>query len=166
MTPLFTATYPSPLGTILLTSDGESLTGLRFVDDQSCEAINSINRETLHPVIAEAIHWLDDYFAGRQPHTVPRLHPHGTAFQRRVWQVLFTIPYGQTRTYGYLARLLDCRSARAVGQAISRNPIALIIPCHRVIAAHGCLGGYAYGSARKQQLLSLEASGIGVPHHE
>lgn len=173
MTPLYTATYPSPLGTIVLSSDGTSLTGLRFADEQSgdavslntpeapnainCEALNTINGEAIHPLLSETILWLDDYFAGRQPHTLPRLNPHGTAFQKRVWQALFTIGYGQTRTYGEIARLIGCRSAQAVGQALTRNPIAIIIPCHRVLAAHGSLGGYAYGLPRKQQLLQFDS---------
>ena len=164
MTPLYTATYPSPLGTILLTSDGECLTGLRFLDDPETAATDVPPAPV--PVIAQAIRWLDDYFAGHEPHTLPRLHPHGTAFQCRVWQSLFSIPYGQTCTYGDLAQLLHCRSARAVGQALTRNPIALLIPCHRVIAAHASLGGYAYGLPRKQQLLHLESSGLGVQHKD
>lgn len=151
---IFSTTYSSPLGTILLTSDGESLTGLRFVDDQSCGAINS---EALHPVTAEAVQWLDDYFTGKQPQNIPRLNPHGTPFQKKVWTALFTIPYAQTNTYGEIAKMVDCRSAQAVGQAISRNPIALIIPCHRVICADGSIGGYAYGIERKKQLLQMES---------
>ena len=83
------------------------------------------------------------------------MQPQGTPFQQRVWQELLTIPYGQTATYGDLARRLGCRSPQAVGQAASRNPVAIIIPCHRLVAAHG-LGGYAYGPDIKQRLLDLE----------
>ena len=87
---------------------------------------------------------------------MPRLNPQGTAFQKRVWQALFTIPYGETLSYGEIAQIVDCHSAQAVGQAVGANPIALIIPCHRVIAAHGKIGGYAYGPERKKRLLELE----------
>ena len=155
-----TATYSSPLGLIVLESDGEVLTGLRFVEaaevpKQATEAIPTNPVDTL-PIFEKVRKWLDDYFAGKRPCNVPRLNPPGTDFQRRVWQCLFTIFYGQTKTYGEIARMVGCKSARAVGQAISRNPIALIIPCHRVVGANGSLGGYAYGLARKKQLLELE----------
>ena len=87
---------------------------------------------------------------------MPRLNPQGTAFQKRVWTALLTIPYGETLSYGEIAQMVGCRSAQAVGQAVGRNPIALIIPCHRLIAANGQLGGYAYGTEIKKQLLELE----------
>ncbi len=84
------------------------------------------------------------------------VRPKGTAFQQRVWQALLTIPYGETVSYGELARLVGCRSAQAVGQAVGANPIALLIPCHRVIAAHGKIGGYEYGIEIKKRLLEVE----------
>ena len=84
------------------------------------------------------------------------VRPKGTAFQQRVWQALLTIPYGKTISYGEIAKMVDCRSAQAVGQAVGANPIALLIPCHRVVGANGTLGGYAYGLNRKKQLLELE----------
>ena len=146
-------TYSSPLGTIVIESDGECLTGLRFADDSAGAA------DTPQvSVLTQAIQWLDDYFAGRQPRNIPPLNPRGTAFQRRVWQALFTIDYGQTKTYGEIARLVECRSAQAIGQALTQNPIAIIIPCHRVIAAHGALGGYGSGIERKKFLLEHEAA--------
>ncbi len=156
----YTATYSSPLGIIVLESDGEMLTGLRFVETsetlrQASETIQEDVSDIL-PIFAETRQWLDDYFAGKRACNVPRLNPQGTDFQRRVWQSLFTIFYGQTKTYGEIARMVDCKSARAVGQAIGHNPIALIIPCHRVIGSNGTLGGYAYGLNRKKQLLQLE----------
>ncbi len=155
-----TTTYSSPLGMIVLESDGEMLTGLRFLDTsetprQATEPILADTSETL-PIFAEVRKWLDDYFAGKRPLNVPRLNPQGTEFQRRVWQSLFTIFYGQTKTYGEIARMVGCKSARAVGQTIGNNPIALIIPCHRVVGANGSLGGYAYDLNRKKQLLQLE----------
>ena len=157
---LHTDTYLSPLGLIVLESDGKVLTGLRFVENsdtpqQTRETISEDTTDTL-PIFAEVRQWLDDYFAGKRPCNVPRLNPPGTDFQRRVWQRLFTIFYGQTKTYGEIAKMVGCKSARAVGQAIGRNPIALIIPCHRVVGVNGTLGGYAYGVDRKKQLLELE----------
>ena len=148
------------MGMIVLESDGEMLTGLQFLDtpeipQQAIETILADISETL-PIFAEVRQWLDDYFADKRPCNVPRLNPSGTEFQHRVWQSLFTIFYGQTKTYGEIAQMVGCKSARAVGQAIGRNPIALIIPCHRVIGADGSLGGYAYGLDRKKQLLELE----------
>lgn len=156
----YTATYSSPLGMIVLESDGEVLTGLRFVETSETQkqAIETLPADTTNtlPIFAEVRQWLDDYFAGKRPCNVPRLNPQGTAFQKRVWTALFTIWFGQTKTYGEIAKMVDCRSAQAVGQAVGRNPIALIIPCHRVIGANGTLGGYAYGLNRKKQLLELE----------
>ena len=84
------------------------------------------------------------------------VRPKGTAFQQRVWQTLLTIPYGKTVSYGEVARMVGCRSARAVGQAVGANHVALLIPCHRVIAAHGKIGGYEYGIEIKKRLLELE----------
>ena len=156
----YTATYSSPLGLIVLESDGEVLTGLRFaetseVPQQAIKAFPADTSDTL-PIFAKVRQWLDDYFAGKRPCNIPRLNPPGTEFQRRVWQCLFTIFYGQIKTYGEIARIVGCKSARAVGQAVGRNPIALIIPCHRVVGANGSLGGYAYGLNRKKKLLELE----------
>ena len=91
-----------------------------------------------------------------RPDFTPKLAPRGTAFQQAVWQKLGTIPYGKTSTYGELARALNCASARAVGGAVGRNPISLLIPCHRVLGTGGRLTGYAGGLSRKQWLLALE----------
>lgn len=157
----FTATYTSPLGPIVIESDGKAITSLRFSKEQACvasttqEKAGNVAAITI-PIITETIQWLDDYFAGKRPCNVPRLNQQGTAFQKRVWQALFTIRFGQTKTYGEIAKMVDCRSAQAIGQAVGANPIALIIPCHRVIAANGQLGGYAYGTEIKKQLLELE----------
>ena len=163
----YTATYASSLGPIVIESDGEAITSLRFCDEpentvstaQGVEVLKeAFPREaaTTPPIIAETLRWLEDYFAGKRPCNVPRLNPQGTAFQKRVWQTLLTIPYGKTISYGEIAKMVECRSAQAVGQAVGRNPIALIIPCHRVIAANGQLGGYAYGTEIKKRLLEQE----------
>lgn len=153
----YSSTYSSALGTIIIESDGHELTRLRFAED----TINQTNGADGMPIIEEVRQWLDDYFAGKQPCKVPRLNPQGTDFQRKVWQALFTIPYGQTKTYGEIAKLVGCRSSRAVGQAIGHNPIAIIIPCHRVVGTNGTLGGYAWGLDIKQALLELEHCPLG-----
>ncbi len=156
----YTVTYSSPLGMIVLESDGEVLTGLRFMESSETQkqAIETLPADTTNtlPIFAEVRQWLDDYFAGKRPCNVPRLNPQGTAFQKRVWTALLTIPYGETLSYGEIAQMVGCRSAQAVGQAVGANPIALIIPCHRLIAANGQLGGYAYGTEIKKRLLELE----------
>lgn len=156
----YTATYSSPLGPIVIESDGEALTGLRICCEKASTVPIEAPKEAVRtpPIIAETIQWLDDYFAGKRPCNVPRLNPQGTAFQKRVWTALLTIPYGETVSYGEIARMVDCRSAQAVGQAVGANPIALIIPCHRVIAAHGKIGGYEYGIEIKKKLLELEGN--------
>lgn len=157
---LYTAAYLSPLGMIVLESDGEALVGLRFMETSEVlpQALDTISADILCTlsIFVEVRQWLDDYFAGKRPCNVPRLNPQGTEFQRCVWQKLFTIFYGQTKTYSEIAEMVNCKSARAIGHAIGRNPIALIIPCHRVVGANGTLGGYAYGPNRKKQLLELE----------
>ena len=170
---IFVATHPSPLGTIVMESDGEVLTALRFgaeqVDMQSGNsgnetAPNSIPTQEI-AIFNEVRRWLDEYFSGKRTENAVMgattdgrisVRPKGTAFQQRVWQALLTIPYGKTVSYGELARMVGCKSAQAVGQAVGTNPIALLIPCHRVIAAHGKIGGYEYGIEIKKRLLELE----------
>ncbi|MBO7489614.1 MAG: methylated-DNA--[protein]-cysteine S-methyltransferase [Bacteroidales bacterium] len=142
--------YHSPIGDIALDSDGSALTGLRFADNQGVADFAEA------PVFEAAVRWLDRYFAGGIPDFEPPLRMIGTPFQQSVWRELMTIPYGQTATYGDIARRIGCRSAQAVGGAVGRNPIAIIVPCHRVVGADGSLTGYAYGLEIKQQLLQLE----------
>ena len=156
----YTATYSSPLGPIVIESDGTAITRLRFSSEKASTVPIEAPKEAVRtpPIIAETIQWLDDYFAGKRPCNVPRLNPQGTAFQKRVWTALLTMPYGETVSDGEIARMVDCRSAQAVGQAVGANPIALIIPCHRVIAAHGKIGGYEYGIEIKKKLLELEGN--------
>ena len=110
------------------------------------------------PALDQARRWLDEYFAGQAPTWLPPLHVQGTPFQRQVWEQLLTIPYGHLVTYGELAKLRHrtSMSAQAVGGAVGRNPIAILIPCHRVIGAHGKLTGYAGGLDKKRFLLSNE----------
>ena len=145
-----TGVYRSPLGDIVLTSDGSALTGLRFAESPCGELAQDI------PLLADACRWLNLYFGGTKPDFTPQLAPIGTPFQQSVWRELLTIPYGQTVSYGYIAKRISCRSAQAVGGAVGHNPIALIIPCHRVIGSDSHLTGYAYGLDRKKWLLSHE----------
>ena len=153
-----TGVYCSPLGDIVLTSDGSALTGLRFAEATNGEQAQDI------PPWADSCRWLDLYFSGAKPDFIPRLAPQGTPFQQSVWGELLAIPYGHTVSYGYIAQRLRCRSAQAVGGAVGRNPIALIIPCHRVIGSNGQLTGYAYGLDRKQWLLAHEVQSTGQPY--
>ena len=149
--------YDSPLGGITLSCDGAALTGLWF-DGQAHfgKGLDTAHEAGDAPALDEAARWLDMYFAGLQPGFTPVLAPRGTAFQRAVWDALLTLPYGETTTYGRLAARLGTASARAVGGAVARNPISLIIPCHRVIGADGSLTGYAGGIGIKRALLTLE----------
>ena len=155
----------SPLGGITLASDGEALTGLWF-DGQKhfAETLSRECEEKALPVFAAAERWLDMYFGGRAPDFTPPLRLRGTDFRRLVWELLLAIPYGQTVSYGEIAAEAARRtgaprmSARAVGGAVGHNPIALIVPCHRVVGADGSLTGYAGGVDRKARLLALEGA--------
>lgn len=151
-----TAQYHSPIGVITLVSDGHSLTELHFAKHQEEMESRDLSDDQQSHVFADTFRWLDLYFSGDKPNFTPPIKPHGTPFQQKVWRELLTIPYGQTTTYGAIAKRISCRSAQAVGQAIHRNPIAIIIPCHRVIGADGSLIGYASGLEIKQQLLTIE----------
>lgn len=154
----YTTHYGSPLGGITLASDEDALIGL-FFDGQkhfgSTMGSQTEERADLH-VFDKVRHWLDVYFSGNNPDFNPPFSFRGTAFQLRVWKALLAIPYGQTVTYGELARRLGCRSAQAVGDAVRRNPISIIVPCHRVVGAGGALTGYAGGLDRKRAMLQLE----------
>lgn len=155
----YTFHYDSPLGGITLRGDGEALTGLWF-DGQKyfADTLDPVHQEKVLPVFEETVRWLDVYFSGKEPGFTPKLNPEGTAFRRAVWDVLLTIPYGQTITYGEIGQRLGLSrgSAQAVGGAVGHNPISLIIPCHRVLGADGSLTGYAGGIDKKQSLLALE----------
>lgn len=148
----------SPIGKLLLTSDGRSLTGLyldgqKYFPRQTENWAEAISLDTL----AQAKEQLTDYFAGQRQRFSLVLNPHGTNFQKQVWQALQQIPYGETVSYATLAhRLGKPGASRAVGAANGRNPIAIIVPCHRVVAASGKLTGYAGGLERKQWLLQHE----------
>ena len=152
----------SPIGPLTLRATEKGLTALVLEHDRNRDRHLSAPAKECRPgdeppVLARAGAWLEDYFAGKQPglKDIP-LDPPGTDFQTRVWQYLLTIPYGETRTYGDLAKALDS-SPRAIGGAVGRNPISILIPCHRVVGSDGSLTGYAGGLEAKRFLLALEA---------
>ena len=172
MTGTFARDYESPLGRMLLAADDGGLTGAWFYGQRyfacglaGAEKDTETGESADSPVLLAARCWLDAYFAGERPGVadVP-LAPRGTAFQRRVWDALLAIPYGETRTYGELAAELGS-SPRAVGAAVGRNPVSVIVPCHRVLGADGSLTGYAGGLELKRELLALErAHALERPH--
>lgn len=158
-----TCIYESPLGRITLASSDGALTGLWFAGQKYDLDSLGEHAEGDCPALTSARAWLDRYFAGKNPSLkeLPPLTPEGTAFQHLVWDELLTIPYGKTTTYGAIARRVEKRlghrsSARAVGAAVGRNHISIIIPCHRMVGSDGSLTGYAGGIERKRALLKLE----------
>ncbi|MBR0464752.1 MAG: methylated-DNA--[Clostridia bacterium] len=159
--------YDSPLGGITLASDGSALVGLWF-DGQRYfgSTLSAEYTEASLPVFDAAVRWLDAYFGGADPGFTPPIHLRGTPFQEKVWRALLTIPYGKTMTYGELSRRLSAEkggcfaSARAVGGAVSRNAVSLIVPCHRVVGADGSLTGYAGGMEKKLWLLQMEKAAV------
>lgn len=157
--------YASPLGPLLLAGSGDRLAGL-WMDGQKHfreTAPADMPRKDDLPVFGAARDWLDRYFAGHrpQPSELP-LAPEGSAFRKSVWEILCAIPYGEVTTYGRIAALMAARmdkkgmSCQAVGGAVAHNPIAIIIPCHRVVGTDGSLTGYAGGIGRKARLLEHE----------
>lgn len=158
LTNSFFTTAASPVGELTLTSDGEGLTGL-YLDGQRYfpELTGCVRRDGL-PVFVLTRAWLDLYFSGEQPLFTPPLSPVGTDFQLAVWAALAGIPYGDTVSYSDIADAVGCKSARAVGTAVGKNPVSIIVPCHRVVGKNGALTGYAGGIERKRFLLELEGA--------
>lgn len=163
-TKTYTQPYDSPLGELVMTSDGSALIGLGLAPSQKSAAAIAGSRpqEKALPIFHETGRWLDTYFRGRAPSFTPKLKLSGSDFQQRVCEIMLTIPFGETVTYGEIAaqiareRGILRMSAQAVGGAVGANPILLIVPCHRVIGAGGNLTGYGAGMERKIQLLKLE----------
>lgn len=155
--------YKSPLGEIMIAADEKGLTGLWFVGQKYFALyLDKENEEKETPVLKEAKKWLDIYFSGKEPNFKLPLHFTGTDFQKEVWEILYSIPYGETLTYGEIANILAKRkglkrmSAQAVGGAVGKNEISIIVPCHRVVGSNGSLTGYAGGISKKIELLKLE----------
>jgi methylated-DNA-[protein]-cysteine S-methyltransferase len=148
----------SPIGRLLLRTDGASLTGLYMdVPGRPFPAMNDSEEAANAVPLPEAVRQLQEYFAGNRRNFDLPLHPDGTEFQQRVWRALTEIPYGETCSYGELARRIgNPNASRAVGLANGRNPISILVPCHRVIGADGSLTGYGGGLQRKQWLLAHE----------
>jgi methylated-DNA-[protein]-cysteine S-methyltransferase len=156
MTTIHRRTIDSPVGPLTLAGHGATLTNLRMVD-QTHEPADRAGWEPDDAAFPEAVEQLEAYFAGERTDFDLDLDLVGTDFQRRVWAALRTIPYGETRSYGEIADQIGSAGAfRAVGLANGRNPIGIIVPCHRVIGANGSLTGYGGGLGRKQALLDLE----------
>ena len=153
---VYTCTYKSKLGDILLAADAIGLTGLWFEGQKyfaNTLPDGAISQESL--ILTEAKRWLDIYFSGKEPDFIPPLHPTGSAFRQAVWQILLQIPYGQTTTYGEIAKIVGT-GPRVVGMAMKRNMTPILIPCHRVVAVNG-LGGYSPDISIKKDLLAFEA---------
>ena len=155
--------YASPVGNILLAADNTGLTGLWFEGQKYFAlSLDKEHEEKEIPLFEEVKQWLDIYFSGKEPDFTVPLHFTGTAIQNEVWEILCTIPYGRTMTYGEIAKQIAVRkglphmSAQAVGGAVGHNEISIIVPCHRVVGADGSLTGYAGGIDKKIKLLQLE----------
>lgn len=159
--------YDSPLGRLTLTSDGEALTGLYFETQKRFDDADYVHETKQGPPVFElANRWLSVYFGGREPDFMPPLHLNGTAFRRAVWEILLTIPFGQTVSYKEIAekiarqRGLPHMAAQAVGGAVGHNPVSIIVPCHRVVGTDKSLTGYAGGLDIKEKLLALEGADV------
>ena len=155
--------YESRLGSLTAASNGMALTGLWFDGQKYFGATLSEEREERElPVFAKTRDWLDLYFHGENPDFMPPLSLGGSDFKKAVWQILRQIPYGQTMTYGQIAGQMakqmgvEKMSAQAVGSAVARNPVSILVPCHRVVGSNGSLTGYAGGVEKKEALLALE----------
>jgi len=152
--------YQSPVGLIRMGETEGFLTRANFVEQSpESEHFQPVSISDSSTLLKDACRQLDEYFEGRRQKFDLALKPHGTNFQRSAWESLLRIPYGETRSYLQQAEFIsNPRAIRAIGQANSRNPISIIIPCHRVIGKNGSLTGYAGGLGRKTQLLALEQS--------
>lgn len=153
---MYTTLYPSPIGLLLIKADDTGLTSISFIEDT-----HNISIDNNIPILKDIIHYLDTYFKGIKPDTLPSLHMIGTTYQKEVWNLLLDIDYGHTITYGELSLLLSNTrgyktSPRAIGQAVGHNPLLIIVPCHRVIGKSN-IGGYRGGIDRKRKLLLLES---------
>ncbi len=160
---IYTTNYTSPIGEILLASDGESLTGLWFEGQKYFgSTLEGETEEKKLTIFALTEKWLDTYFKGEEPDFEVPVAFNGTDFQNTVWKILTEIPYGKTVTYGEIGKLIaekrgvETMSAQAVGGAVGRNPVSIIVPCHRVLGSKGEVTGYAGGIDRKIYLLKHE----------
>ena len=160
---IYTSHYESALGGITLAGNEMALIGLWFDGQNHLGATLPEEYKVKDlPIFEQTVHWMDLYFSGEVPGFLPPIEVQTTPFRRAVWEILLTIPYGQTMTYGEIAERIAVKkgvshmSAQAVGGAVGHNPVSLIIPCHRVVGTDGSLTGYAGGIEKKRQLLTLE----------
>ena len=160
---VYTTEYASPLGAITLACDEEAIIGLWFNGQRYFgNILPKRTGQKVRPLFADAKRWLDIYFSGREPDFLPPLRYDSTPFRKTVCEIMLTIPYGRTMTYGEIAaevarrQGLEKMSAQAVGGAVGHNEISVIIPCHRVVGTSGSLTGYAGGVDKKAALLKLE----------
>ena len=166
---IYTDQYSSPLGAITIACDEEAIIGLWFNGQKyfGYTLLGEIETKS-QPLLEDASRWLDVYFSGREPDFLPPLRYGSTRFRKLVCDIMLTIPYGKTMTYGEIAAIaaqkmgIPTMSAQAVGGAVGHNPISLMIPCHRVIGANGDLTGYAGGINLKARLLELENAEIKI----
>jgi methylated-DNA-[protein]-cysteine S-methyltransferase len=154
--------YESPQGQMLVVADGEGLSGVWFVGQKYFPRVEpEWRRDARHAPLRQAKQELSEYFGGERKRFETELTPEGTPFQQSVWKAISTVGFGKTITYSELARRAGCPgSARAAGAATGRNPISIIVPCHRIVGSNGGLTGYAGGLDRKRALLALES---GIP---
>jgi methylated-DNA-[protein]-cysteine S-methyltransferase len=152
---------PSPIGKLKLIGSDRGLAAILWENDNPrCVRVRAEVEDNNHPVLLETQRQLAEYFAGKRESFSLKLDPVGTKFQNDVWQALLAIPFGETRSYGQLAKQLgNPQATRAVGAANGRNPIAIVVPCHRVIGSSGKLTGFAGGLEAKAHLLRLENKG-------
>lgn len=159
----FYKTVGSPVGNLRLIASEEALVAILWEQDtaQGVPLLDLAVKDKNHPMLLETEKQLENYFAGNLKNFFLKLHFMGTEFQKKVWQALLTIPYGETRTYGEIAKQIENpKAVRAVGAASGKNPIAIIAPCHRVIGSNGKLTGFAGGLQAKAYLLELELNGL------
>jgi len=146
--------YNSPVGVLRIFENGKGITMIKFLSDPK-EQVNTLEANT--PLLKETVRQLSEYFSGSRTEFTLPLDLRGTDFQLQTWNALRDIPYGETRTYKQIAEAIGCpKGCRAVGLANNRNPVSIVVPCHRVIGANGNLVGYAGGLDKKEKLLMLE----------
>lgn len=151
--------YDSPHGRMLLTADEKAITSVSFIGQKYAPRVQGDwQRDARHAPIWQAKRELAEYFGGQRKRFSVKLAPQGTPFQRAIWKAIAQVAFGKTIAYAELARRAGRpRSARAAGAATGRNPIGIIVPCHRIVGSNGALTGYAGGLAKKKALLALEA---------
>jgi methylated-DNA-[protein]-cysteine S-methyltransferase len=159
-------TVDSPVGRLTLVATDDGLAGILWENDRPRRVrLNIETEDERHPVLIETARQLTEYFAGKRQEFALKLDVAGTAFQRKVWNALRTIPFGETRSYGQIAKQIGHpRAVRAVGAANGRNPVSIVTPCHRVIGSTGKLTGFAAGLDVKARLLAFEEANGGVSH--